>query len=100
MTAPTTTSILRGRTLTFLRAPESREDAASFRFETDGALVIRAGAIIATGEFSKVARAHPDADVIDHRPHLILPGFIDPHLHFTQMPQRSRRALRQTDGAE
>jgi guanine deaminase len=29
--------------------------------------------------------AGADATVIDHRPHLILAGFIDPHIHFPQM---------------
>src|SRR5690606_10118901 len=26
-----------------------------------------------------------DALIVDHRPHLILPGFIDPHIHYPQM---------------
>jgi guanine deaminase len=32
-----------------------------------------------------VRKAHPDEEIIDHRPHLIMPGFIDTHLHFPQM---------------
>ena len=30
-------------------------------------------------------RPAPDARLVDHRPHLILPGFIDAHAHFPQM---------------
>jgi guanine deaminase len=32
-----------------------------------------------------LSRKLRDARVIDHRPHLILPGFIDAHAHFPQM---------------
>jgi guanine deaminase len=30
-------------------------------------------------------RSAADTSTIDHRPHLIMPGFIDMHLHFPQM---------------
>jgi guanine deaminase len=78
--------ILRGRTLSFLRWPDSAEDRAAFRYEEDGALLIRDGRIVAAGGHADIARqAGPDARLVDHRPHLILPGFIDAHAHFPQM---------------
>ena len=81
-----TTKLLRGRTLSFLRWPEGPDDLASCRYEEDGGLLIRDGKIVAAGPFAEVkAKAGDDATVIDHRPHLILPGFIDCHVHMPQM---------------
>ncbi len=77
--------ILRGRTLSFHRRPEGLHDHASYTFCDDGALLTDSGLIIAEGDYAVLAKAHPDVHVIDHRPHLIMPGFIDPHLHFPQM---------------
>ncbi len=81
-----TATLLRGRTLTFTRAPESLDDHASYRYESDGAVLLRDGVIAASGAYDAVRAAAPDdVEEIDHRPHLILPGFIDTHLHFPQM---------------
>jgi guanine deaminase len=77
--------ILRGRTLSFHHRPEGLRDTASYTYTEDGALLIDRGMIIASGEYVAIAKANPDVAVTDHRPHLILPGFIDPHLHFPQM---------------
>ncbi|MDF1601843.1 guanine deaminase [Mesorhizobium sp. YIM 152430] len=80
------TLVLRGRLLSFLTEPESIEDRASYRYEEDGGLLIRDGKIAAMGDFHLVAReAGRDVAIVDHRPHLILPGFIDTHAHFPQM---------------
>ncbi len=81
-----TDTLLRGRTLTFLRWPDGIDDLSAYRYEDDGGLLIRAGKIVAAGAFSDLERqAGTDADKIDHRPHLLLPGLIDAHAHFPQM---------------
>ena len=80
-----TGKLLRGRVLSFLSEPKSYEDASSFQYFDDGAIVIEKGLIIETGEYAVLAKAHPDAEKIDHRPHLLMPGFIDTHLHFPQV---------------
>ncbi len=81
-----TATLLRGRTLTFLRRPETIDDSASYVYEEDGALLVRDGKIVATGAYSDVAKqAGADVTIVDHRPHLILPGFIDCHVHMPQM---------------
>lgn len=78
--------LLRGRLLTFLTEPESLDDRASYRYDEDGGLLIRDGKIAAIGAYHLVAAdAGKDAEIVDHRPHLILPGFIDAHAHFPQM---------------
>jgi guanine deaminase len=81
-----TTTLLRSRTLSFLRWPENTEDLAACRYQEDGGLLLFNGRIIAAGAYSDVAKqAGSDVRKIDHRPHLILPGFIDAHVHFPQM---------------
>jgi len=51
----------------------------------DGALAIENGKVAACGDYSSVAKAHPDAAVRDLRGGYILPGFIDSHVHFPQV---------------
>ncbi len=81
-----TTTLLRGRTLSFLRWPESIDDHAAYTYEEDGGLLLRDGKIVAAGPYAEVEkRAGEGTKRIDHRPHLILPGFIDAHVHFPQM---------------
>lgn len=79
-------TLYRGRTLSFTRAPEHIDDAGSYRYESDGALLVEDGRILAMGDFATVSAAAPEGTVVhDHRPHLILPGLIDTHVHFPQM---------------
>jgi guanine deaminase len=81
---PADVTVLRGRVLTFIDEPQGIDDAASYRYIEDGAVVIGGdGRILMIGEFKPQAAAHHR--VIDHRPNLIMPGFIDPHIHFPQM---------------
>jgi guanine deaminase len=81
-----TALLIRGRTLSFRRKPESLDDRAAYTYEEDGALRVADGLIVASGSYDAVKPQAPaDVTEIDHRPHLILPGFIDTHLHFPQM---------------
>lgn len=83
---PMTHTLLRGRLLSFLRSPQSLTDTESYLYESDGGLLIANGLIVASGPYDQVsAEAPAEAVTIDHRPHLIMPGFIDMHLHFPQM---------------
>ena len=78
--------ILRGRALSFERAPLHADDTKAFNYVEDGAIHIRDGVIVGVGEFAQVAKAvSKDVETIDHRPHLIMPGFIDTHAHYPQM---------------
>lgn len=81
-----TTILLRGRTLSFLRWPETIDDHGAYAYEEDGGLLIRDGKIVAAGAYAELAKqAGNGTKTIDHRPHLLLPGFIDAHVHFPQM---------------
>ena len=81
-----TSTLIRGRLLSFHRAPLSIDDSAAYAYEADGALLVEGGVIKASGAYASVkAAATGNVVEIDHRPHLIAPGFIDTHLHFPQM---------------
>jgi len=76
-------TILRGRVFTFVDEPQGIDDTASYLYLEDGAVTIEAGKVVTVGTYSPVDAA--GCEVIDHRPYLILPGFIDLHLHYVQM---------------
>lgn len=75
--------LLRARLLSFERAPHGIGDAGAYRYIEDGALLVSGGKIVACAAFDRIA-APPETEIIDHRPHLLLPGFIDAHIHFPQ----------------
>ena len=75
--------ILRGRVLEFHAEPAAAEDLAAYSYVEDGAVLVDRGRIVATGAYGDLARE--GVEVIDHRPHLLMPGFIDTHNHFPQM---------------
>jgi guanine deaminase len=75
---------LRGRLFWFENDPEEAGQAAH-RFVEDGLLVMQGGVIAACGEAGVLMPDLPAGTrIIDHRPHLILPGFIDAHIHLPQ----------------
>ncbi|WP_051491999.1 guanine deaminase [Roseivivax isoporae] len=80
-----TDQILRGRLLSFARRPEGPEDRDAYTYLEDGALHVANGRIVARGTWDEVRAAAPEVPVVDHRPHLILPGFVDTHIHFPQI---------------
>ncbi|WP_011582155.1 MULTISPECIES: guanine deaminase [Chelativorans] len=80
-----TRTLIRARLLTFLGEPQGPDDHSSYRYEEDGAVLVDGGVILNVGTYAEIAPAAAGARVIDHRPHLLMPGFIDPHAHFPQM---------------
>lgn len=77
--------ILRGRVLDFTATPRDDQDSDAYTYLEDGALLIAGGKIRAQGDFDTIRARAPGAPVTDHRPHLIMAGFIDTHLHFPQL---------------
>lgn len=76
---------IRGRCLSFSRAPEGAGDAGSYRYVANGAVVMDGGRITAVGEAAATLKALPaGTPVDDHRDALILPGLIDTHIHIPQ----------------
>jgi guanine deaminase len=58
-------------------------DAA--RFIMDGLLVVEKGVIADFGPFAEVSKRHPGLQITHLQNRLILPGFIDGHIHFPQV---------------
>lgn len=77
--------LLRGRILSFKSEPDGPDDKDAYCYIEDGALLVSDGVIVQSGEYDAVARNADEAEIIDHRPHLLMAGFIDMHLHFPQM---------------
>ena len=72
--------VLRGRLLSFHRRPVAVDDTEAWTYISDGALAMEEGKIVYFG----TAAGAPAGDVAHHGDKLILPGFIDAHLHFPQ----------------
>jgi guanine deaminase len=73
----------RGAILHFRDDPGSAAD--SFEHFEDGLLVVEDGRVARLGPAGELLKALPrDTNVVDHRPGLILPGFIDAHIHYSQ----------------
>ncbi len=71
---------------TILHTPRSpfREPNALECF-SDGALLLAGGVIQAAGDYAAVRTANPQVPVHDLRGSIVLPGFIDTHVHFPQL---------------
>ncbi|TGN54799.1 guanine deaminase [Paracoccus liaowanqingii] len=78
--------LIRGRVLDFHADPHDTDD--NHRSWEDGAILVTDGVITATGDHAELSRRGLIPAGIaqtDHRPHLILAGFIDTHIHFPQV---------------
>ncbi|MCH7943498.1 MAG: amidohydrolase family protein, partial [Proteobacteria bacterium] len=76
---------VRGRLLSFRDDPWVVGEAASQRYWEDGLLVLEDGKIRQIGEASALLPGLPPATPIDdYRGHLVMAGFIDSHIHYSQ----------------
>ena len=76
---------IRGRLLTFLRAPSGAGDTQSYRYLDDGIILISDGKIEAVGPAAELTARLPAGLPVEHfADALIMPGFIDPHIHYPQ----------------
>ena len=81
---PTATTILRARVAHTPRDP-FLESGALETFD-DGAVAFADGTILATGPYAEVTAAHPGAETLDRRECVLIPGMVDTHVHFPQIP--------------
>ena len=77
------THLLLGQTLTLPSDP-FQTGPESARHERRGAVAIAQGKIVAVGPADDIRAAYPDAPMTDHGDDLIVPGFIDAHVHYPQ----------------
>ncbi|MGA3240020.1 MAG: guanine deaminase [Bryobacteraceae bacterium] len=61
-----------------------RDDNALEVF-ADGALLVENGRVAACGDYLEVRAQYPEADVRDMREGVLLPGFVDAHIHYPQV---------------
>ena len=80
-------SAVRGTFFDFVDDPWKHvgNEQAAARFVRDGLLVTDGGRIVDFGPYAEVSKRHPDVSVTHIRDRLILPGFIDGHIHFPQV---------------
>lgn len=75
------TTIVRG---TFVDTPVSPFQAGTLRVLA-GAIALDDGRILARGSWPELSAAYPAAQVLDLQEGLVLPGFVDTHVHFPQI---------------
>lgn len=65
--------------------PFHTDPASALRADADGGLLVADGVITDRGPFSELQRRYPDEPVTDLRGGLVLPGFVDTHVHYPQI---------------
>jgi guanine deaminase len=75
--------IIRGRIVDFLDEPRLVGTGA-LKIIEDGAILIEDGKIAAVGDIATIRARAPRASIDDHAGKLVLPGFIDTHIHYPQ----------------
>ncbi|WP_299351166.1 guanine deaminase [uncultured Shimia sp.] len=83
MTVSGPKKLLRGRVLNFHAEPVDENDTDAYDYFEDGALVVSGGKIEAIGDYETLRQ--PGSVEVDHRPHFLMAGFIDTHIHFPQV---------------
>ena len=67
-------------------SPEHAADPTSLlRADDDAGLLVRDGRVAERGPFAELRRRHPDEDTVDLRDGVLLPGFVDTHVHYPQV---------------
>ena len=80
-----TTQAIRGPMLSFSKAPSAPEKTAPYDYLEDGLLLVENGVITQLGDAASLLPGLPRNIAIDHYPgKLIMPGFIDLHIHYPQ----------------
>ena len=65
--------------------PFTGDPAEALAVDQDGALLVREGVIRARGPFAALHASHPDEPVTRLDGGLLVPGFVDTHVHFPQI---------------
>jgi guanine deaminase len=68
-----------------LDTPDDPFTGAGLRADDDGGLLVVDGAIIERGSFAQLRARHPAETVVDLTDGVLLPGFVDTHVHYPQI---------------
>lgn len=75
---------IRGTFLDFIADPFYVSEPESVRYVADGLLVLENGYIRDFGEYAQLQPTYADIPITTYGDRLIMPGFIDTHVHFPQ----------------
>jgi cytosine/adenosine deaminase-related metal-dependent hydrolase len=70
---------------TVVDTPEDPFAGGRLRVDHDAGLLVHEGTVVARGGYDEVRATAPDDEVVDLRDGLVLPGFVDTHVHFPQV---------------
>jgi len=70
---------------TVLDTPNDPFAGGELRAEVDAGVLVHDGAVVDRGPFFDVVARHPDDEVVDLSGGLLLPGFVDTHVHLPQV---------------
>jgi guanine deaminase len=65
--------------------PDDPFTGGTLRHDGDAGLLVVDGVVAARGPWERVRADHPEEDVLDLREGLLLPGFVDTHVHYPQV---------------
>ncbi len=74
--------LFRGEVFYFTDSPLERKDA--YYYYPDGILVVSEGKIVESGNYDVIHTRYQGIPVTDYSGKLIMPGFIDSHIHYSQ----------------
>ena len=75
----------RGAILHFRSDPGTSETGEAFEYWPDGLLIVEQGRVVVAGPAAELlGTLGADTNLIEHGERLILPGFIDTHIHYPQ----------------
>lgn len=75
----------RGQIAHFITDPAESSDQTGIEYLEDGLLIINDGKIVQLGAYDNLRSSlTPDTKIMDYSGHLIMPGFIDTHIHYPQ----------------
>lgn len=78
---------IRGEILTFTQDPFIHPEDQCYKHYQDGLIIIQDGVILDVGNYKDIFSNYPMLKAIDHyMDSVILPGFIDCHVHYVQSP--------------
>lgn len=85
MNIQTKTQAIRAAALSFIADPFLVGSEASFHYEADSLIVIEDGKIKSFGPYDQLKSSlKPDVEIKTYKDSLVLPGFIDTHIHYPQ----------------
>jgi len=76
---------IRGEILHFISDPSMGFETDSYEYYEDGLMLIDDGYVVQVGSASELLNSlSKDVELIDHTGKLIIPGFVDTHIHYVQ----------------